>query len=473
MAAVNAHEINTYSVSLNKSREGKTASILVVDDEPGMRNFLERALVKLGAYVEVADSVEQARALRERCYFDLMIMDIRLPGENSVEWLESLREQGCSTDVIFMTAFAELDMAIQALRTGAMDFILKPFRLEQMTTSVDRCLERQKLRRENFLLRRAVDKQFDLDGMIGHSPAIKQVCSIIQRVAPTPSTILIEGESGTGKELAARAIHKRSGRSGEFAPINCGSISPELLESELFGHSKGAFTGAHKSRQGLFSYANGGTVFLDEIGEMPLAMQAKLLRVLEERAIRPVGTEQEVPVDVRIIAATNRDLSAEINAGKFREDLYYRLNVLSINMPPLRERLDDIAELAEFFSSHLSTELGVPPIPFNHEDLFTLQSYGWPGNIREFKNIIERSLLLGQLPGECLRGGSTDIANGEASATQGYPLAWPLEHVEKAHMLKVLNEVDGNKSEAARRLGVSRKTMERKTQQWQDSVPGE
>lgn len=468
MVAVNPSEIATHTAPFKQGREDKTASILVVDDEPGMRNFLQRALVKLGAYVEVADSVEQARALRERCYFDLMIMDIRLPGENSVEWLESLREQGCTTDVIFMTAFAELDMAILALRTGAMDFILKPFRMEQMSASVDRCLERQKLRRENFLLRREVDKQFDLDGMIGHSQAVKQVCSIIKRVAPTPSTILIEGESGTGKELAARAIHKRSGRSGEFAPINCGSISPELLESELFGHSKGAFTGAHKSRQGLFSYANGGTVFLDEIGEMPMSMQAKLLRVLEEKAIRPVGTEQEVPVDVRIIAATNRDLSEEINAGKFREDLYYRLNVLSITMPPLRERLDDIPELAEFFSSHLSRELGVPPIPFNHDDLVTLQSYNWPGNIREFKNIIERSLLLGQLPGECLRGGKPSASNDELAETQGYPGAWSLDNVEKAHMLKVLKEVDGNKSEAARRLGVSRKTMERKTQQWKE-----
>lgn len=469
MSAVSPSEISSHSSPIDKGREDKIASILVVDDEPGMRNFLQRALVKLGAYVEVADSVEQAQALRERCYFDLMIMDIRLPGENSVEWLESLREQGCNTDVIFMTAFAELDMAIQALRTGAMDFILKPFRMEQMTASVDRCLERQKLRRENFLLRREVDKQFDLDGMIGHSQAVKEVCSIIKRVAPTPSTILIEGESGTGKELAARAIHKRSGRSGEFAPINCGSISPELMESELFGHSKGAFTGAHKSRQGLFNYANGGTVFLDEIGEMPLAMQAKLLRVLEEKAIRPVGTEQELPVDVRIIAATNRDLSKEITAGKFREDLYYRLNVLSINMPPLRDRLDDIPELAEFFSSHLSTELGVPPIPFNHDDLITLQSYNWPGNIREFKNIIERSLLLGQLPGESLNGCRPSVSNNELTESQGYPCAWSLDNVEKAHMLKVLKEVEGNKSEAARRLGVSRKTMERKTMQWQTS----
>ncbi|MBD3609422.1 MAG: sigma-54-dependent Fis family transcriptional regulator [Gammaproteobacteria bacterium] len=469
MAAVNPSEVPSYQAPVKKvGGEGTSASILVVDDEPGMRNFLERALKKMGAYVEVADSVEQAQALRDRCYFDLMIMDIRMPGESGVEWVTSLREQGCNTDVIFMTAYAELDMAIQALRTGAMDFIIKPFRLEQMLTSVERCLERQQLKRENFLLRRELDKHLQMDGMVGHSPAVQEVCGIIKRVAPTPSTILIEGESGTGKELAARAIHQRSGRKGEFAPINCGSISPELLESELFGHSKGAFTGAHKSRQGLFNYANGGTVFLDEIGEMPLPMQAKLLRVLEERAIRPIGTEQEVPVDVRIIAATNRDLSEEVKLGKFREDLYYRLNVLSIRMPALRERVEDIPDLAEYFSNILSEELGVEPIPFNHDDLIRLQSYTWPGNIREFKNIIERSLLLGQFPGDCLQG-SQHAAIQEQGVSQGYPAGWTMDNVEKAHMQKVLQEVNGNKSEAARRLGVSRKTMERKTAQWQEA----
>lgn len=441
-----------------------SASILVVDDEPGMRNFLQRSLHKEGVHVEVADSVEAAGAMRERCHFDLIIMDIRLPGESGVDWVEELRQHGCMTDVIFMTAFAEIDTAIQALRTGAMDFLLKPFRIEQMLTSVRRCLERQRMARENFLLRRQVDQLYVMDGMIGHSEAINEVCSIIQRVAPTPSTILIDGESGTGKELAARSIHKLSGRNGEFAPINCGSISPDLMESELFGHSKGAFTGAHKTRQGLFSYANGGTVFLDEIGEMPLAMQAKLLRVLEERSIRPVGTEHEIQVDVRIIAATNRDLSEEVRAGKFREDLYYRLNVITLRMPPLRERIEDIPGLAEFFSNTLSAELGVPPIPFNHDDLIRLQTYTWPGNIRELKNIIERSLLLGQFPGDCLCG--NEQVTKDLSSGQGYPSDWTLDEVEKAHIITVLNQVSGNKSEAARRLGVSRKTMERKTRQW-------
>jgi DNA-binding NtrC family response regulator len=467
MSAATPADNVAYPRTLHQDLKAKhNASILVVDDEPGMRNFLERALVKEGAHVEVTDSVESAEVMRERCHFDLIIMDIRLPGKNGVDWVEGLRHQGCSTDVIFMTAYAELDTAIQALRTGAMDFLLKPFRLEQMLASVRRCLELQRMTRENFLLRRQVEQLFVMDGMIGHSAAINEVCDIIRRVAATPSTILIDGESGTGKELAARSIHKMSGRTGPFAPINCGSISPDLLESELFGHTKGAFTGAHKSRQGLFSYAHGGTVFLDEIGEMPMAMQAKLLRVLEERAIRPVGTEHEVPVDVRIIAATNRDLGEEVKAGKFREDLYYRLNVLSLRMPPLRERMEDIPDLAEFFSRSLAAELGVPPIPFNHEDLIRLQSYDWPGNIRELKNIIERSLLLGQFPADCLRGAEHEVADAVA-AGYGYPPHWTLEEVEKAHILMVLDQVAGNKSEAARRLGVSRKTMERKTLQWE------
>jgi len=465
MSVVTPTNLTAYPGDPDTSLSAKhNASILVVDDEPGMRNFIQRSLLKEGMHVEVADSVEAAEAMRQRCHFDLIIMDIRLPGKSGVDWVEELRYQGCGTDVIFMTAFAEIDTAIQALRTGAMDFLLKPFRIEQMLTSVRRSLEQQRITRENFLLRRQLDQLYVMDGMIGHSEAIHKVCSIIQRVASTPSTILIGGESGTGKELAARSVHKMSGRSGAFAPINCGSISPDLLESELFGHTKGAFTGAHKSRQGLFSYAHGGTVFLDEIGEMPLAMQAKLLRVLEERAIRPVGTEHEIPVDVRIIAATNRDLDEEVKVGKFREDLYYRLNVLTLRMPPLRERIEDIPDLAEFFSRSLSAELGVPPIPFNHEDLIRLQSYDWPGNIRELKNIIERSLLLGQFPGDCLRGQEHEAK--EVSHGHGYPPNWTLDEVEKAHILMVLSQVSGNKSEAARRLGVSRKTMERKTLQW-------
>lgn len=450
-------------VELPTTSKYSGSSILIVDDELGMRNFLQKSLVRECGLIEVADSVESAEALRQRCHFDLIIMDIRLPGKSGVEWIQELRGGGIQTDVIFMTAFADMDTAIQALRAGAADFILKPFRVEQMLSSVKNCMEKQRLTRDNFVLQRQLEQYYEMDGMIGTSDSIKDVCSIIKRVAPSPTTLLIEGQSGTGKELAARALHEFSERKGAFVPINCGSISPELLESELFGHVKGAFTGAQQARQGLFNYASGGTLFLDEIGEMPLAMQTKLLRVLEERAIRPVGSEREISINVRIIAATNRDLENEVEKGNFREDLFYRLNVVSIRMPSLSERKEDIPLLARYFSETLSAQLGVEAIPFNHQDLIGLQSYNWPGNIRELKNIIERSLLLGKTPNDCIHKNSN--TNKKTSGTN-YPGNWSMQDVEKHHMQSVLKAVDGNKSEAARRLGVSRKTLERKFQTW-------
>jgi DNA-binding NtrC family response regulator len=277
-----------------------------------------------------------------------------------------------------------------------------------------------------------------------------------------PSTVLVEGESGTGKELAARSIHGYSGRSGSFVPINCGAISPELLESELFGHARGAFTGAHRARDGLFSYADSGTLFLDEIGEMPLAMQTKLLRALEDRVIRPVGANREIPVDVRVIAATNRDLNAEVAAGRFREDLFYRLNVLTIRMPSLRERPEDLPALAQHFLSTLSVDLGVPSPQYGAVELGVLGSYHWPGNVREFKNVIERCLLLGRSPAQCM--GLQEAASGASNVPTAR--VQKLEEVERRHILAVLDDAGGNKSEAARRLGIARKTLERKLRSW-------
>ena len=440
-------------------------SILVVDDEPGIRNFLQRSLAKYYPLVEVADSVERAEALRQRCEFHLIILDIRLPGKSGADWLGELRAQGVRTEVIFITAYADLETAIAALRAGAADFILKPFRIEQMLAAVRRCLDQRSMARENFLLRRQVQGLHGMDGMVGHSEAMRSLSGMIQRVAPTPSTVLLEGESGTGKELVARSIHKNSGRAGPFVPVNCDSIAAELLQSELFGHAKGAFTGAHASREGLFSYANGGTLFLDEIGEMPLSMQAKLLRVLEERVIRPVGTDREVPVDVRIIAATNRLLSEEVDAGRFRGDLYYRLSVLTLTVPPLREHSEDIPDLVAFFVDTLARDLGVSALALGSEDLRRLQSYTWPGNVRELRNVIERALLLGKPPGDCLLGAVRGPAETTVPAGD-YALELTLEDLEKRHMLAVLAASEGNKSEAARRLGVSRKTLERKLQSW-------
>ena len=437
-------------------------SVLIVDDEVGIRNFLQKGLASRFGLIEVAEDVETANELRKRCHFDLIITDIRLPGRSGVDWVTELREQGSSTEVIFITAYADIDTAISALRAGAADFIMKPFRMNQMLASVERCMEKQKIKRENFVLRREV-KNYDSTGMVGDCDLIKSICQVIKRVAPMSSTILITGETGTGKELAGRAIHNWSGRSGSFVPINCGAISAELLESELFGHSRGAFTGAHQSRDGLFTYANGGTLFLDEIGEMPMGMQTNLLRVMEQRCIRPVGSNKEIPVDVRVVAATNRDLAEEVKKGNFREDLFYRLDVLSIRMPSLKERFEDLSALVQYFSNILAGEMGVPMLEVDDNELALLKSYGWPGNIRELKNVIERSLLLNRPPSECV----ADPASIQRNVVQNEDACPQLDEIEKRYILKVLTETDGNKSSAARILGISRKTLERKTKSWQ------
>jgi len=443
-------------------------SALVVDDEPGIRSFLKKGLEKHFSLVEVAGDADTAEALHQRCHFDLIVADIRLPGRSGVEWITRLREQGSSTAVIFISAYADMQTAIDALRAGAADFILKPFRLEQLLASVDRCMERQRMQRENYVLRRQLGQYFHGSGIVGDCELMKNVCELVKRIAPMPSTVLIEGESGTGKELVARAIHEYSHRSGSFVPINCGAVSAELLESELFGHVKGAFTGAHQAREGLFTYANGGTLFLDEIGEMPMSMQAHLLRVMEERTIRPVGSNREIPIDVRVIAATNRDLEAEVKKGNFREDLYYRLFVLAIRMPALRERIDDLEELTRHFINALSTEMGIPPITISEEEMTMMRQYDWPGNVRELKNLIERCLLLNTTPSQCLAVQEKPGKSGSQHQEDLSTLS--LEQLEKRHILKVLQAEGGNKSAAARRLGVSRKTLERKVQSWEEEA---
>ena len=445
------------------SSSGKSMnSVLIVDDEAGIRNFLQKGLANRFDLIEVAENVETANELRKRCHFDLIIADIRLPGRSGVDWVTELREQGSMTAVIFITAYADVETAIAALRAGAADFIMKPFRMEQINASVERCLERQQYKRENYVLRREVENAYDSAGMIGNCELMQSVCQVIKRVAPMSSTVLISGETGTGKELAGRAIHLWSGRSGSFVPINCGAMSAELLESELFGHARGAFTGAHQNREGLFMYANGGTLFLDEIGEMPLSMQTNLLRVMEEHRIRPVGSNKEVPVDVRIVAATNRDLYEEVRRGNFREDLYYRLDVLSIRMPSLKERLEDLPDLFRYFATVLASEMGVPVPEIDPNELRLLESYAWPGNIRELKNVIERSLLLNRRPSQCVADPDSIIRDTGGDE----PSALKLEEIEKRHILRVLGETDGNKSSAARILGISRKTLDRKTRAW-------
>ena len=394
---------------------------------------------------------------RRRLY-DLIVLDIALPGRSGIDWLHELRDEGYAGDVVLMTAYADLDTAIDALRAGAADFLLKPFSLAQMLNAMQRCFERSRLVRENFVLRRELGA-LDVEGMVGQSAAMRDVCDRLKRIAPTPATVLLSGESGTGKEVAARALHAMSARAaGPFVPLNCAAIAAELIESELFGHVRGAYTGAQQSREGLFYYARGGTLFLDEISELPLAAQAKLLRVLEERRLRPVGSEQEIPVDVRVIAATNRDLKAEVAAQRFRHDLYYRLQVVEVTLPPLRDRPEDLPPLVAHFIAQLAPFLGVPAVQPDKRTLARMAAYDWPGNVRELRNFVERSLILGWFD----FGPEPVVGAAVGTADES------LEAVEKRHILAVLGACEGNKSEAARRLGVSRKTLDRKCQAWSD-----
>ena len=434
-------------------------SVLIVDDEPGMLSFLQRALSTRCGLVDCADSVEAARPLFSRNRYDLIVLDIALPGCSGIDWLHELRQDGYAGDVVLMTAYADLDTAIDALRAGAADLLQKPFSLALALNAIQRCFERSTLARENFVLRREISTHAaDIEGVVGQSELMIKVCERLKRIAPTPATVLLSGESGTGKEVAARALHRMSQRAaGPFVPVNCAAISAELIESELFGHIKGAYTGAQQNREGLFYYARGGTLFLDEISELPLAAQAKLLRVLEERRIRPVGSEQEVAVDVRVIAATNRDLKTEVAAQRFRQDLYYRLQVLEVTLPPLRDRPEDIPLLVEHFMAQLTPNLGVPPLGLDPRTVARMADYDWPGNVRELRNLVERSLILGwfDIGPEPEMGISVTAGSDET-----------LEAVEKRHILAVLAACDGNKSEASRRLGISRKTMDRKCQAW-------
>lgn len=454
-------------------------SVLVVDDETGMVSFLQRSLASRCGWVETAGSVEEAETLLTRRHFDLIVLDIALPGRSGVEWLHELRERGFAGDVILMTAYADIETAINALRAGAADFLLKPFSVAQMLNAVQRCFERSSLRRENFVLRRELGARVDsIEGMIGASAAIRSVYERIRRIAPMPSTVLIQGESGTGKELVARALHRMSprgsgGAAGPFVPLNCAAISSELIESELFGHVKGAFTGATAGREGLIYYARGGTLFLDEIAELPLATQARLLRVLEERRVRPVGSEQEVAVDVRVIAASNRDMTQEVAAGRFRQDLFYRLKVVDITLPPLRDRREDIPALLDYFIAQLAHQLGVAPLMRDASVSECLMHYDWPGNVRELRNFVERSLILGHF-------GDTPQYSSDISETLSAEAVPPvptfsdgtgdsLESIERRHILCMIDTCRGNKTEAARRLGISRKTLDRKFALWAGS----
>lgn len=445
----------------------KMASILIVEEDRTLLERLSRGLEKRCAVVKAVTGVREADELRQRQHFDTMIVSIELSEASGLTWVSSLKTKGLRSEVVFMTENPDLQTALQVIRVGAADLIFKPVRLEQILKSIGGCLEKESTIRRNDLMLEKVNTMKFQDTMIGASDAVVECFRLIQRIAPSQSVVLVEGETGTGKELAARSIHKLSGRTGPFVPLNCVSIPQELFESELFGHTRGAFTGANADREGLFQHAQHGTIFLDEISEMPMPMQAKLLRVLEEQRVRPVGSDREITTDARVIAATNRELLGEVNAGRFRQDLFYRLEAVTLRVPTLRERKDDVVVLAEHFIDTFARQTGTPPVSLDREHIDKLLGYDWPGNIRELKNMMERFVLFGAFP--------DDLLNREAAApvsARQFPKDWSLEAVERAHILSVLEAANGNKSEAARRLGVSRKTLERKLQRWDQRQSG-
>ncbi len=442
-------DVDAYGESLAR------ASILVVDDEPGMRNFLVKILGPRCKRVEQADSAAAAAKLLDTNYFDLVILDNIMPGKTGLDWLREQRKVGFFGDAILITAYADLETAITALRAGVADFVLKPFRANQITNAVARALDRQKLRRENYLLRHELQAGgAGVRGrLLGASRQISNVRDMLVRMAPLPTSVLFTGASGTGKEVAARTLHSLSDRADQpFVPINCAAISPDRIAEELFG----VVDSGDQRKEGLFMHADGGTLFLDEIGQLPAQVQSTLLRVLEDHRVRPSGSEREVPLNLRILFATNADLPTEVEAGRFRADLYHRINVVNIEMPTLWDRADDVVELAALFMGQISRSLGMQPLELNDRILLNLRRYDWPGNVRELRNMIERSVILGEFPREF--AGSGSVTGSEAADS--------LELVEQRHILHVLDACGGNRAEAARRLGVSRKTIDRKCAMW-------
>ncbi len=428
-------------------------SILVIDDEPGMRNYLVRLLEPRCKRVETAASAAEASERLDAQHFDLVLLDNVMPGQSGLDWLEEQRRVGFFAEVILMTAYADLETAIQAMRVGASDFVLKPFRSNQILNAINRCMVERYLRRENFLLKYELraDNLAARGRLIGNSPGIEAVRMTLEKTAPMPTPVLFTGESGTGKEIAARTLHAMSERADKpFVPINCAAISPEQLSADLFGEPN------VPGEEGLLVHASGGTLFLDEVAELPLPVQAALLRVIEDGRIRPGGAEREVPLNLRFVFATNADLDKAMEDGRFRKDLYHRINVITVQMPPLRDRIGDIKELAELFMGKFSRQLGVEPLPLTEQVLYNMARYDWQGNVRELRNLIERSLILGEFPSEF--AGLADDAEVEAVES--------LHAMERRHILSVLEACGGNRAEAARRLGVSRKTIDRKCAMW-------
>ncbi len=434
--------------------------VLVVDDESKMQRVLEIMLQRMGHEVACAGNGEEALQIIKSAPADLIISDLRMPGMSGTDLLKTLREQGNEVPVIIMTAYGTIESAVEAMKLGACDYIVRPFDVDALELAIARILAESRMRRQNDFLRQEVDKGWG--EFVGGSAPMQKVYDLIRQVAPGKTTVLITGETGTGKELVARAIHRASPRqSALFVPINCAAIPADILESELFGYVKGAFTGAHKDRVGKFEMADGGTLFLDELTEMPIPLQAKLLRVLQENVIERLGSNRGLPIDVRIVAATNRDPRQAVSDNRLREDLYYRVNVFNIDLPPLRERKDDIPALAASFLSSQNSTHGISAAA-----MLCLQNYSWPGNVRELQNVIERAAVLG-------RGGEIDVkdlplemTNAKIVANASEPHSYSslelnpaVEQLEESMICAALNRAGNNKSKAARLLDISERAL--------------
>jgi DNA-binding NtrC family response regulator len=440
---------------------GKKPLILLIDDDQSLRRVIEYSLLENGFAVRPAASGEEGLALFQTETFDVVITDITMPGMSGMEVLEKVRTADPALPVIIITAYGTIESAVSAMKQGAFDYITKPFNRDELRITLDRALKMRRLEKENVRLRAEVIDRNLFNAIVGDSEKIREVIALAGRVAPSDATVLVTGESGTGKELLARGIHFSSGRAeGPFIAVNCAAIPENLIESELFGHVKGAFTGAVRDKEGKFELADGGTLFLDEIGDLRIDLQAKILRALQERTVDRVGGVTQVDLDVRVIAATNRDLERDVREGTFREDLYYRLSVVILHMPPLRERKDDIPLLAQHFLKKFSKGGTSTLAP---DALSLLQSYGWPGNVRELENVIERASVL-------KRGDSVTVADLPEKLTRvgrsavDIILNLPddgisLEEIEKTLIMKALERHKGNQTRAAEYLRITRPTL--------------
>ncbi|MFW5920636.1 MAG: sigma-54-dependent transcriptional regulator [Polyangiales bacterium] len=439
--------------------------VLIVDDEDNIRLVLKTLLKKNGYEVEVAESAERALQRLEGFGPDFVIADVRMPGMSGIELCRELEARSSTATVIVMSAYGSVDLAIEAMNAGAYDYVSKPFKQDEVLLALKKAEERESLRRENRALREQVRKSHQLDEMLGKSEAMQKVFRTIEKVAEYTTTVLVQGESGTGKELVARALHRSSPRKDKpFVPVNCGAIPDQLLESELFGHKRGAFTDAHGDKRGLFEEADGGTLFLDEVGELPLQLQVKLLRVLQEGTIRALGATKDKQVDVRLVAATVRDLHHEVQQGRFREDLFYRLNVLQVYVPPLRERKDDIPLLLEHFIEDDNRRLGTGIRGIGPKARKLIMDYHWPGNVRELENVIERAVVLadgdvieaGDLP-DRLREPTDPVAATLASGDLS--IKKTSRYIEEQLIRKALDKTAGNRTQAAKLLEISHRAL--------------